>query len=338
MQTVQKYLREYRNELKGIAILWVVFFHAHLDLENGLLYEIQKVGYGGVDIFFFLSGFGLYRSLSKNDHLGSYIKRRAFRLLPSFVPFVALWSLTFAYRFSKGLVSFVSMVSGNLTMIGFFVNDLLMINWYLSGMVVSLLLAPYFYACLKPGKGYWARVGLVMAVCLIAGFAFIRNDEYMAISRLPVFVLGMVFSRPYEPETRQSKKGVMALLAMGLLAGYVVLQMCYAYYPHLLLAFAMYWHPYIIITPGLCVLMAWLCSLLPQKARRSLAFLGKASFEIFLFNGWMEIFAKRWVGADTPQEWLVLSIVFMVFGLIYHVIVSKIVKKVVDKRMARVIK
>ena len=37
-----------RDEIKGAAILWVVFFHAQLGL-GGLLYDVQKIGYGGVD-------------------------------------------------------------------------------------------------------------------------------------------------------------------------------------------------------------------------------------------------------------------------------------------------
>ena len=34
-------LRAFRDELKGLAILWVVFFHAQLGL-SGILYEVQK--------------------------------------------------------------------------------------------------------------------------------------------------------------------------------------------------------------------------------------------------------------------------------------------------------
>ena len=51
METIRRSLSCYRNELKGIAILWVVFFHAQLGLD-GIWYQIQRIGYGGVDIFF----------------------------------------------------------------------------------------------------------------------------------------------------------------------------------------------------------------------------------------------------------------------------------------------
>ena len=90
MQTIRYNLSRYRNELKGIAILWVVFFHAQLGLE-GLLYQVQRIGYGGVDLFFFLSGFGLYHTLERDADLGRYLKRRARRLLPAYLPFCVVW-------------------------------------------------------------------------------------------------------------------------------------------------------------------------------------------------------------------------------------------------------
>ena len=90
MLTVQKLLRSYRNEIKGFAILWVVFLHAQLGLE-GWVYQFQRIGYGGVDVFFFMSGFGLYHSLKKDNDLGRYLKRRIQRILPAYLPFCLVW-------------------------------------------------------------------------------------------------------------------------------------------------------------------------------------------------------------------------------------------------------
>ena len=89
MPAIRRYLSASRNELKGIAILWVVLFHAQLGL-SGLGYQIQRIGYGGVDLFFFLSGFGLYHSLERSSDLRGYLKRRCERLLPSYLPFCLL--------------------------------------------------------------------------------------------------------------------------------------------------------------------------------------------------------------------------------------------------------
>ena len=90
MQQMQRKLGRSRDAIKGIAILWVVFFHANMGL-SGLIYDLQKIGYGVVDLMLFLMGFGLYHSLKKNDDLGGYMKRRAWRLLPSYLPFCIVW-------------------------------------------------------------------------------------------------------------------------------------------------------------------------------------------------------------------------------------------------------
>ena len=90
MRRMQEAIGACRDEIKGAAILWVVFFHAQLRL-GGLLYDVQKIGYGGVDMFLFLSGFGLYHSLSRDADAGRYLLRRARRLLPAYLPFCVVW-------------------------------------------------------------------------------------------------------------------------------------------------------------------------------------------------------------------------------------------------------
>ena len=68
-------LSKHRNALMGIAILWVMLYHLYdyTDALPSLVRGIIGIGYGGVDMFLFLSGFGLYYSLSKkNSSLSAY--------------------------------------------------------------------------------------------------------------------------------------------------------------------------------------------------------------------------------------------------------------------------
>jgi len=190
METIRRSLSCYRNELKGIAILWVVFFHAQLGLD-GIWYQIQRIGYGGVDIFFFLSGFGLYHSLEKDADLGRYLRRRGERLLPAYLPFCLLWLAVMLPLHGAGLASSIRIALGNLTMSGYFAGAELNINWYVSGMALSLLLAPVFHAVLRAGKRFWLRASVLIGFLFALGLGYIGNEQYMAISRLPVFALGM---------------------------------------------------------------------------------------------------------------------------------------------------
>ena len=66
-KTILNLICKWRAELMGAAILWVVLFHAGFQFRGVFFDTVQAIGYGGVDIFFLLSGIGLYYSLKKSD-------------------------------------------------------------------------------------------------------------------------------------------------------------------------------------------------------------------------------------------------------------------------------
>lgn len=85
------------DALRGIAALWVVFFHAyeggHLDnitalLPNYLVFWVFDLGESGVPIFFVISGFVMAHSLSKDSispsYIGRFALRRSIRLDPPY--------------------------------------------------------------------------------------------------------------------------------------------------------------------------------------------------------------------------------------------------------------
>lgn len=49
----------------GLAILWVMFFHSSIKIDNFILNVLKIIGYGGVDIFLMISGLGLYYAYKK---------------------------------------------------------------------------------------------------------------------------------------------------------------------------------------------------------------------------------------------------------------------------------
>ena len=60
-------LSKHRSAIMGFAILWIMLFHLHVSVDFTPFMIIKRLGYGGVDIFLFLSGFGLYYSCSKEN-------------------------------------------------------------------------------------------------------------------------------------------------------------------------------------------------------------------------------------------------------------------------------
>ena len=325
MISIQKSIGAHRNAIKGLAILWVVYFHARLGL-SGFLFEVQKIGYGGVDLFMFLSGFGLFYSLEKDGDICRYFNRRLERLMPSYLPFCLVWLCVMLPISEAGKATAVRMITGNLFMFGFFANTVVM-NWYIGVMALTMVLAPLFHAWLKGGRHGVLRGLALAALCFAIGLAYIGQEQYMAFSRLPVFVLGMLFAMPSEKKCRW----LPGVLAVGGILGLIAVYTCHARFPELLGEYAMYWHPFVLIAPAMCVGLGWLFGRLPVWLVRVFETLGKASFEIYLFNAWGEILGKAGM-AKTPVQWALLSAVTIVLGLAYHWLVGKIIRKVVDNR------
>lgn len=97
-------ISKYRSELMGIAIIWVILYHLILTQNSpysfGFLDSILGNGYGGVDIFLYLSGFGLVRSWNKclqqnHSHaINLFYKRRILRLAPTYIFICILYSIS----------------------------------------------------------------------------------------------------------------------------------------------------------------------------------------------------------------------------------------------------
>lgn len=82
-------LSKYRQELMGIATILILICHS---VGNNVaipfpLNKLFALGTCGVDVFFFLSGFGLYYSLLKKSSLLQWYKKRYVRIL---VPYLII--------------------------------------------------------------------------------------------------------------------------------------------------------------------------------------------------------------------------------------------------------
>ena len=69
-----KSISAYRTPIMGFSILWVMLYHIGLeyDYPNFVISKMMSLGYGGVDFFIFLSGFGLYYSYLKDNRIKNF--------------------------------------------------------------------------------------------------------------------------------------------------------------------------------------------------------------------------------------------------------------------------
>ena len=92
-----------RQALTGISIIAILLYHAYVWItpqDNNLL-KLFTYGYAGVDIFMFLSGWGLCFSYSKN-RISSFYFRRFIRIFPLTILSGLIVSL-FVYRYGGAI-------------------------------------------------------------------------------------------------------------------------------------------------------------------------------------------------------------------------------------------
>lgn len=249
-------IKENRTYLMGIAICCVLVYHAFCWIYNPI--GRLNIGYFGVDIFLFLSGLGLCFSYEKNSLLRFY-KNRLLRIFPLYA-----FSVLIAYILCYKEWNFFVFIE-NLTTLGFYINyGVNRFDWYLNALIALYVLFPVFYFLAKLKYG---GVILLTATVYIFMMAFHTSPYWWYdcfISRLPIFLYGIMFRRCY-----QSYKVVSCL-------GVLMFFPCMKYSsPFLATSF---------ITLPLIDLFLIIIRHCGNKIKRCLKFCGQYSLEIYLAN------------------------------------------------------
>ena len=77
--------------LRGIAAMLVVWVHTQLMVTTAFIpTSLRQVGFGGVDLFFVISGFIIVHSTSGSRDWSTFLKRRFFRVAPLYYVFTLI--------------------------------------------------------------------------------------------------------------------------------------------------------------------------------------------------------------------------------------------------------
>jgi peptidoglycan/LPS O-acetylase OafA/YrhL len=274
----------------GLAILWIMFYHADLDLPSWLrpLLWIKETGYGGVDIFLFLSWLGLYYSLDKDPRTGRFLRNRFIRIVPTYwaVLLVAVVMEYVALHRPTPRIELFYIFST----VGFWINGA-KFDWYVPAILVMYLLFPLFF---RAFKAYGPRVTTAVVVGgLAVSIALITTPfNYLLIftTRIPLFFLGA--QAGFMIRTQRTRvDSPAALLAGGAPAwgqavlfvlGVASLATAYVYFtPQQRWWNGTWWYSFILITPALCSGLAWVLERMPHRVFN---WCGKYSLELYLVH------------------------------------------------------
>lgn len=273
-------LFKFRSVWMGFAILWVVLFHSAINLS--WLVKWKTFGYGGVDIFFFASGLGCFYSLQKNSSPSAFLARRMKRILPAYYVILALWLFLQIAVYHTSITALE--ILSNVLCTGVFSGLPNQFNWYVSGVWISYLSAPFLVPFIN--KSNRLRRLLLLFLLFLGSFTFLHTgwNAMLTSSRLPLFYLGMLFAR--EAQEHDTIKGTSLIGCIVFsVVGAVVLLFCYSSANETLANLGMWWYPFILITPGLCLALSLLCLLIQRVCHWPIAVfqhIGNCSFEFYL--------------------------------------------------------
>lgn len=214
----------YRPQIMGFAAIWIFIFHVRNDVTvfnnvpvlNDIDIFFVNIGFNGVDIFLLLSGWGLYHAINKHNLL-LFFKRRYRRLvLPFVVACVATallnhWSIA---RLIKAVTCWT-----------FLTKDVHEPKWFVPAIAIMYLFFPLYHKLFEKFKNKYLFTGVVISLWLVLSFILPlitdRKDIYVAVGRIPVFLIGVLVGWfTYSKKKITKQWAVWAVIIPMLIAGF----------------------------------------------------------------------------------------------------------------------
>lgn len=319
-----------RTPLMGFAMLWIMCFHAGLDVP--VLKVLWSGGYGGVDLFLFLSSYGLYRSMKRNvGGTGLFLKKRLLRILPGYYVALFFWFLVGGSWDWTALLQKVSML-------GFYIPPLRwdFFLWYVPGILLLYLMFPFLYK----NRARFERKGTVLLliasvlllnallVCWIDAHDYNKYGLLLLVPRIPVFVFGLIWADKEDViiEKIADRKKLFSQLVVLMLVAYAFILGSRYWMPELQRSmFMLAFFPFVFVLPGIAVLFVRFYDSMPAFLKGVLVFCGTYSLELYLVHQDMYAVFPDLAGMLGINRHLMFAVVFlMCFPMAF--LLSKTVK------------
>lgn len=336
MNRIVLLIPKFRKELFGLSIVTIIFFHFFEDVsgfgDGSPFYGAANVyntvfGSVGVDIFVFLSGMGLFYSLSKNSSIPSFYKRRLRRVLPAYLIIGGLgWIVLDLVVLKSGFLRFLSDFST-----ASFWTDGKRLVWYISFILIMYLVYPLIYRILniksRAASNILISVLTAAVILLFIGLSFFAPEFYgnteVALWRTVIFMIGAWFGKTVYKKEKLTYEFYL-LIALSIV--FTVLTNISSANPGFLwgifdLRFQIVFYPFIVIIPA-----AGLVSLFDGKLiNRGLRWLGGISLELYLSHVMLRAIFNS-IGLPTYIIWNYLIVIAASFAV--SVGVNILLKKV----------
>lgn len=327
-----------RSELMGFAMLIIVLFHVYLPRTDAF-FGLRRTGNIGVDIFFFLSGMGLWYAWSKartaqpeqrfGKTYGQFLRRRLIRIYPAWLLMASLYYVPDYLNHGGHSLSFVDLLGDILINWDFWLHDELTF-WYIPAILLFYLIAPFYMELIRRHPDYRWIVVLALVWCVMVQWVtpIHKTVGHIEIfwSRVPIFLLGVncgewiKSGKTHEPASWWL---LLLFVCLPLYASIHLEQMHHGRYP--LFISRLIYIPLVVCG---CLMLAHLLQRAPQVVSRCLAFVGTISLETYLIH---VHFVLKYIEPHRLGYWptaLLCVLITLPLAWILHKLVELLVKKI----------
>lgn len=314
-------LSKYRGQLMGIAILLVALFHSSIVHANSVIDMCCFCGDMGVDIFFLLSGLGMYYAYIKRPTYKEFYKKRVLRVVPAWL--IVNLCIQFSDKtigtmewsvFVKYMTGFSFWLEGNLYF------------WYIPAILAFYIITPLFMKFyLKNRKKAYLVFGGIWIALLGVSLVFHNAAYFIFLFRWPIYFAG-VFLGECSYRKVEMKKGRGIVLATLFVIGLGIVNLIRKYN---MLSYVRYDYKYLvyfIVAIPVCILLANLFGKVKYKFP-VLKFLGGITLEIYLLHEFLLRQIVRYFGVISIDDY---AIIFNILVFLVTVAVAWILHTVLE--------
>lgn len=263
-------ISKYRTCLMALSMIWIAIRHSWISFPwKPINFVLNTAGFGGVDAFLFLSGFGIYFACKKEKTYFEFMKKRLLRILP-----YSLLVMFLLFLFGKKTI-FDALIQGSGLSLWFRIDWM---QWYTSFIIFIYALTPLYYRIFKK-KPIVVTTACVICVILLCQFLNARNTYIF--SRIAIYALGFLFGYYFDTKPDLNIWWTQIFFVIGWVWEFYKMHYCNILIDGI--PQIQYTRGFFLIIPGMLLLLAYIIDRI-RFLVKPLSWLGSYSFQFYLVH------------------------------------------------------